>query len=163
MNQRRGWGGCHNNATYNIYSGGVDHPSTVRTVQDLFTFSSETSAAAANNLTERGGFRHTATGDQTNSYVYTGSDANDAIYKVTISSGATAATITTGVVDRQWAEAAASDSRGVFCGGTSGTSGSYATSQNNYYIDWANDTVNSGVTLGVARQEAAAFSGAQTA
>jgi len=79
MNQRRGWGGCHNNSTYNLYSGGVDHPSTVRTNQDLFEFSSETSSNAANALSNRGGYRHTCTGDQTNSYVYTGSDANTEI------------------------------------------------------------------------------------
>lgn len=152
-----GWMAEHNNATYALISGGYSGTANL-TRNDRYTFSDDTRAAQTALGTARREL--TATGDQSFSYLYGGTTnvVVNTIEKISLTDGTQSSTFTNSASLR-FAEAAGSDTKGVFAGGQDGTPGStIATTREVVYAD-GDDTA--GTALPTATAQMAAFSGVQ--
>jgi len=152
-----GWMAEHNNATYALISGGYDSSANLSR-NDRYTFSDDTRAAQTALGTARREL--TATGDQSFSYLYGGTTSAvvNTIEKISLTDGTQSSTFTNSVANR-FAEAAGSDTKGVFAGGQDGTPGTtIATTRQVVYAD-GDDTA--ATALPTATAQMAAFSGVQ--
>jgi hypothetical protein len=152
-----GWMAEHNNATYALISGGYSGATNLDR-NDRYTFSDDTRAAETALGTARREL--TATGDQSFSYLYGGTTGAvvNTIEKISLTDGTQSSTFTNSVALR-FAEAAGSDTKGVFAGGQDGLPGStIATTREVVYAD-GDDTA--GTALPTATAQMAAFSGVQ--
>ena len=152
-----GWMAEHNNATYALISGGYA-PDDNLSRNDRYTFSDDTRAAQTALGTARREL--TATGDQSFSYLYGGtvSAVVNTIEKISLTDGTQSSTFTNSVALR-FAEAAGSDTKGVFVGGQSGLPGSTLTTTREIVYADGDDTA--GTALPAATAQMAAFSGVQ--
>jgi len=154
-----GWMAEHNNDTYAMISGGYDGSANLSR-NDRYTFSDDTRAAQTQLGTARREL--TATGDQSHSWVYCGTNTTnsvvDTIEKISLTNGSTAASYSN-ASSLRFAEAAGSDTKGVYAGGQSGTPGSTLTTVREF--TWSSESNSAGTALPTATAQMAAFSGVQ--
>lgn len=152
-----GWMAEHNNATYALISGGYSGASNLDR-NDRYTFSDDTRAAQTTLGTARREL--TATGDQSFSYLYCGTTGAvvNTIEKISITDGSSSTSFTNSASLR-FAEAAGSDTKGVFAGGQDGAPGSAITTTREVVYADGDDTA--GTALPAATAQMAAFSGVQ--
>ena len=159
LGSENGWMAEHNNATYALISGGYDNsPAANLDRNDRYTFSDDTRAAQTALGTARREL--TATGDQSFSYLYGGTTAAvvNTIEKISLTDGTQSSTFTNSVANR-FAEAAGSDTKGVFAGGQDGLPGNTITTTREVVYADGDDTA--GTALPTATAQMAAFSGVQ--
>lgn len=169
LTQSKAWMAAHNNATIALISGG--YTSTNITTQEVYTFSTETSSTAGISVLGAATREMHATGDQTNSYIFCGTIAGDAltniIRKNTMSTGASVTTLTNSTYNR-FADGASNDSKGVWGSQAIDSSSPFtaagaARSNTTREIDWSTDTQRDGANMTYTAWLAGAFSGAQVA
>jgi hypothetical protein len=154
-----GWMAEHNNATYALISGGYDGSANLSR-NDRYTFSDDTRAAQTALGTARREL--TATGDQSFSYLYCGTSTTPAVVntieKISLTDGSSSTSFTNSASLR-FAEAAGSDTKGVFAGGQSATPGTtLGTTREVVYAD-GDDTAGTALPTNTAQM--AAYSGIQ--
>jgi hypothetical protein len=169
LTQAKAWMAAHNNATIALISGG--YTTSNQTTQEVYTFSTDTSSTSGISALGAATREMHATGDQTNSYVYCGTIAGDAltniIRKNTMSTGASVTTLTNSVYAR-FSDGASNDSKGVWGSQAIDSSAPYtaggaARSATTREIDWSTDTQRDGANMTYTAWLAGAFSGAQVA
>jgi hypothetical protein len=169
LTQSKAWMAAHNNSSIALISAGW--PSSNTNVQEVYTFSTQTSSTSGISVFGDSTREMHATGDQTNSYIMCGTIAGDALTNVirknTMSTGTAVTTLTNSTYNR-FADGASNDAKGVWGSFAIDSSSPYtaagaARSATTREIDWSTDTQRDGATMTYTAWLASAFSGAQIA
>jgi hypothetical protein len=169
ITQSKAWMAAHNNATIALISGG--YTNTNQTVQEVYTFATDTSSTSGISALAAATREMHATGDNTNSYIMNGTIAGDAltvvIRKNALSTGAAVTTINNGVASR-FADGASNGTKGVWGSFAVDAVAPYSAgeavrSNTTREIDFSTDTLRTGTNLTYTAWLGGAFSGAQVA